>query len=163
MTTTKQRTTFIIDQIPGKSIDEFTSLMQQFRSRTGCRFRMKADGRSSTPIEDFPQAGDRYEINLYFEMFYPDFPEWSNRREEGLPDYNLVFLADLVDPEETLTDDLILNLRNRFFSVDDFFKQKEEFISIIHVEYVLPNGEGFHSLDWDDCIFFENTCGQEDA
>ena len=163
MTTKKPTTSYIIDQVPNKCIDEFTLLMQQFRSRTGCRFRVKADGRTSTPVEDFPQVGDTYEIDLYFEMFYPDFPEWNNRLEEGLPDYNLIFLADLKDPEETLADDLILSLRNRFSSIDEFFNQNQEFISDIHVEYALPKGEGFHSLTMDNCIVFENTCAQEDA
>ncbi len=162
MTSTKPRTSFIIDQIPVQSIDEFTLLMKQFRTRTGCRFRMKADGRSSTRIEDFPESVHRYEVNLYFEMFYPDFPEWSERLEEGLPDYNLIFLADL-DPEEYLADDLIKTLKGRMPHIAEFLSQKEEFIDGIDVEYVLPVSEGFHEPSWDDCIVFENTCGQEDA
>ena len=54
MTSTK--TNYIVSEIPATDVDEFISFMQSFRKRTGCRFRFKADGRTTQIVTNFPST-----------------------------------------------------------------------------------------------------------
>ena len=47
-------TNYIVSEIPSSHVEEFISFMLDFREKTGCRFRFKADGRTSKPMTDFP-------------------------------------------------------------------------------------------------------------
>lgn len=106
----------------------------------------------------------RYEVNLYFEMFYPDFPEWEERLEEGLPDYNLIFLTEL--SEEASIEEILEDAASRIPDIKRFLNDKDEFIDGIHMEYFDLESEGLYQslLDGSMTDFFEveNTCGQEE-
>ena len=45
---------YIIDQVPATDVDEFLLFMQEYRKKTGCRFRFKADGRTTQVVTEFP-------------------------------------------------------------------------------------------------------------
>ena len=49
-------TNYIVSEIPSSHVEEFISFMLDFREKTGCRFRFKADGRTSKPMIDFPST-----------------------------------------------------------------------------------------------------------
>ena len=102
----------------------------------------------------------RYEVNLYFEMFYPDFPEWEERLEEGLPDYNLIFLTEL--SKEASTDEILEDAASRIPAVKEFLKDKDDFISDIHMEELCSDSLGLYQPSWNGVYVVENTCGQED-
>lgn len=48
------KTNYIIDRVPAADVDEFLVFMQEFRKKTGCRFRFKADGRTTQVVTEFP-------------------------------------------------------------------------------------------------------------
>ncbi len=101
----------------------------------------------------------RYEVNLYVEMFYPDFPSWKERLAEGLPDYNLIFLTEL-DADATI-DQILKDAASRIPAVKDFLNDNDEFISEIDIEEFCSESLGLHKPSWNDLVEFENTCGQK--
>lgn len=50
------KTNYLVDQVPVTDVDEFIAFMQEFRQRTGCRFRFKADGRTTQVVTEFPRS-----------------------------------------------------------------------------------------------------------
>jgi len=45
---------YIIDQVPADKTAEFMQLINDFKDESSCRFRFKLNGRTTSPILEFP-------------------------------------------------------------------------------------------------------------
>tara|TARA_B100001996_G_scaffold133158_1_gene101352 strand:+ start:8125 stop:8442 length:318 start_codon:yes stop_codon:yes gene_type:complete len=96
-----------------------------------------------------------YEVNIYCELYYEDYPEWEQRLEQDLPDANLIFITDKEDWS-------IEDAKEKHEEIKDFLEREKENIVDLHEEWIYPREEGMHpDLDEDDCFIFDNWCGQE--
>ena len=48
-------TQYLVDHMPGIEAHEFIAFMQEFRKKTNCRFRYKLDGRTTSPVHEYPK------------------------------------------------------------------------------------------------------------
>ena len=100
-----------------------------------------------------------YEVNIYCEMFYKDFPEWEERKAWDLPDWNLIFITDK-DPNDW--EGILEDAKERHQEIKDFLEGEKENIDAISDEWIRPRDDGFYTfLDENSCLISYNWCGQE--
>ena len=113
------------------------------------------------------EAPTLYEVNLYVELTYPETKDingnkGSGRRENDLPDWNIIFATELDD--NATVEQLLEDARRRFpEEMNDFFEEHKDAIDedLISLEYHEPAAEGIHFPDIDDIFFEENDCAWE--